>query len=268
MRVSGFQIYGMRFRHLVSKLAAVAVLLLAFDDSVWNIHAVAEEAAAIVPVRGIVRASFEAKLSTNLDAQVKAIHIKEGEAFKKGDVLIEFDCREDEARLAAAQAIQEEKAVAYRSAKYLLARNAGSKQDVQIAAALHKRASADADVISAKLTQCRVSAPFDGYVSALNINPYEMPVSGEPLVGIVHKRNPEIELIVPSNWLNWVKKGVEFHFMVDETGETYGGTVERTGAVVDAVSQTVKLFGSFDGQEIKVLPGMSGTAIFPYDAVN
>ena len=247
-------------------LGASLALAVFLAPLCWT-HAVAEEA-AIVPVRGIVRASFEAKLSTNLVAEAIAVNFDEGQEFNKGDVLVEFDCREDQARLAAAEAVREEKAVAYRSAKYLLARNAGNKQDVEIAKAQQKKAAADADVIRAKVEQCSLVAPYDGYVSALNVNPYETPPVGEPIVAIVHKRDPHIELIVPSNWLNWVKKGIQFHFMIDETGETYMGEVERTGAVVDAVSQTVKLFGKFDSADVKVLPGMSGTAIFPYDAVN
>ncbi len=244
------------------------VLLMLGSFAAGGVPVRASETGAIVPVRGIVRASLEAKLSTSVAARTEAIGFKAGEEFKAGDILIKFDCSEDEARLAAAEAHLEEKAVAYRSAKYLLAKNAGNKQDVEIARAQQRKAGAEANVIRARLAQCSLVAPYDGYVSALNVNLHEIPSVGEPIVAIVHNRDPSIELIVPSSWLNWVKAGVSFHFMVDETGEAYRGKVDRVGAVVDAVSQTVKLYGKFERNDLSVLPGMSGTAIFPYDAVN
>ena len=45
-----------------------------------------------MPVRGVIRAIDQAALSTDLQARVMQIGFREGESFKKGDLLISFDC--------------------------------------------------------------------------------------------------------------------------------------------------------------------------------
>ena len=72
----------------------------------------------------------------------------------------------------------------------------------------------------------------------------------------------EVDLIVPSTWLRWVNKGTRFEFDVDELGRSYTAQVDRLGAKVDAVSQTIKITGSFVDRPGNVLTGMSGTAKF------
>ncbi len=89
-----------------------------------------------------------------------------------------------------------------------------------------------------------------------------MPVAGKQLFFIVAKRQPKIELIVPSTWLTWLTPGIEFGFQVDETGKSYTGVVKRIGAAVDTVSQTIKVFARFSSPTPDILPGMSGIARF------
>ena len=72
----------------------------------------------------------------------------------------------------------------------------------------------------------------------------------------------EVEVIAPSRWLARLRPGTEFTFRVDETGDVFTGRVERIGAMVDAVSQTVRLHGILEGGGSRVLPGMSGVAEF------
>ena len=215
-----------------------------------------------LPVRGVVRASAQAVISTDLTARVAKIGFKEGAQFRMGDVLVAFDCRRHKAELASAEAQHREMLVAFESALFLEKRNAGSRQDVETARARADRAAAEAEVIRARLDQCTITAPFDGSVAELGIHKHETPAAGTQLFFIVAKREPKIELIVPSTWLTWLKPGAEFKFEVDETHKTYVGVVKRLGAAVDTVSQTVKVFAKFAAPTPDILPGMSGTAQF------
>ena len=56
--------------------------------------------------------------------------------------------------------------------------------------------------------------------------------------------------------------GREFGFFVDETQSNYAASVERIGAEVDPVSQTIKLYAKLKNIDQRVLAGMSGTAVF------
>lgn len=240
--------------------------LIILSALAWAPSAGAESLAAKseqrLPVRGVVRPSAQAIISTDLTARVVKIGFREGAQFRMGDVLVAFDCRRHKAELASAEAQYREMLVAFESALFLEKRDAGSRQDVETARARADRAAAEAEAIRARLDQCTITAPFDGSVAELGIHEHETPVAGKQLFFIVSKRDPKIELIVPSTWLTWLKPGTKFQFQVDETHETYVGVVRRLGAAVDTVSQTIKVFAIFTAPTPDILPGMSGTAQF------
>jgi len=227
-------------------------------------ESLATNSAQPLPVRGVVRPSAQAIISTDLTARVARVGFREGAQFRMGDVLVAFDCRRHKAELASAEAQHREMLVAFESALFLEKRNAGSRQDVEIARARADRAAAEAEIIRARLDQCTITAPFDGSVAGLGIHEHETPVAGKELFFIVANREPKIELIVPSTWLTWLKPGAEFQFQVDETHKAYVGVVRRVGAAVDTVSQTITVFAKFAAPTADILPGMSGTARFKH----
>ena len=215
-------------------------------------------------VRGIIRPSAQATISSIVKVRVAEVGFQEGESFQNGNILIEFDCRRQKANLASAEAQRREMLVALESATYLQQRNFGSRQDVEIAKARADRAASEARAIRAEIEHCTIVAPFDGTVAEISVHKHETSIAGKPLMHIVAKHEFNIELIAPSAWLTWLKPGVEFQFQVDETRQSYGGVVERLGAAVDPVSQTVEVYAKFTTPTPDILPGMSGTARFNY----
>ena len=203
-------------------------------------------------------------ISTDLQAQVASVNFKEGDRFKKGDVLVEFNCRRHEADLAAAEAQMMEMKLLLNNNVELDKYKAVGRTDIEISRARLKKAEAEANGLRARIEQCRVVAPFDGSVAERGIEPFEMPQPGKPFLTIIEDRKLEIELIVPSDWLRWIKSGTTFDFLVDETKGSYVAHVTRVGAEVDAISQTVKVMGVFDADTAAagILSGMSGNADF------
>jgi membrane fusion protein (multidrug efflux system) len=72
----------------------------------------------------------------------------------------------------------------------------------------------------------------------------------------------EAEIVVPSNWLKWLKKGHEVKITIDETGEILDAKVISLGVTVDAVSQTIELKAKFNEKYDTLIPGMSGIVKF------
>src|SRR4030095_14424545 len=103
--------------------------------------------------RGVVRPAEQAKISVDLVAPLAKIGFREGERFRKGDTLLEFDCRRQQAELASAVAQQREMAVTLESALFLEKRGAGSRQESEIARARAEKAAAEADAMRARLLQ-------------------------------------------------------------------------------------------------------------------
>jgi membrane fusion protein, multidrug efflux system len=213
-------------------------------------------------VRGIVRASEQAMISTDLLTRVVKIGFQEGERFKAGDVIVEFDCRKQRAELAAAQAQLLEMTLTLDKFRVLQRAQAAGKNEIEISEARVAKATAEADGLKAHLSQCTLIAPYNGRVMELTLHPHESPQQNKPYIGIVSEGALEIDLIVPSEWARWLKVGETFTFVVDETKTTHDIEVKRIGAAVDAISQTLKIVAGFSGGTQSVLPGMSGVAQF------
>lgn len=212
------------------------------------------------PVRGLVRAIDDALISTELSARILEITRREGETFRKGDVLVTFDCARFESELAAARAEEQFNRIALDNSVALERRKAIGKFDVQQNRARYDKAKAQAETLAIQVKECTIAAPFDGRIAEMRAKTHEMSKPGEPLMRLVGPQRLEIELIVPSVWLRWITPGLKFHVVVDETETGHDVTVQRLAATVDSVSQTVKIMAAFADGSPDILPGMSLSA--------
>jgi len=219
-------------------------------------------AQTLEPVRGVVKSANEAVLSVDLNARVIATPLLVGQSFSKDDVLLKFDCEIQKAEARAAKAAYSASKSAHSNNKELQEYGAVGEFDVRVSKAEMQRAQAQAEAISARTRDCEIIAPFDGRVAELAINAFETPGPNQPLMKIVSTGEFEVQLIVPSSWLAWLRTGDSFEFVVDETGARHEASVRQLGAEVDAVSRTVPVVAGFTTLPAPVLAGMSGTASF------
>ena len=234
-----------------------ASLLAEEDEDLFSNGIVADN------VRGLIKPIEKAIISSQIAGKIKSIPFKAGDSFKKGELLVSFDCSFYRADMASADATYKSRQKVFENNKQLLALNAISDIDVELSKAEVDVARAERTMRTIRVNQCKIKAPYDGRVIEVAVNEHETVPSDKEILSILNDNNLEIELIVPSNWLNWLTIGETFAFQVDETGKTFEATVSKTGAVVDPVSQTIKLIGKFNDKQLNgVLSGMSGTAQF------
>lgn len=212
--------------------------------------------------RGVIAAKDESTIASRMTARITSMPVSEGRSFRRGATLATFDCSTIRAQLAAARAATTAYRKTYETNVELDSYEAVGKNEVAVSEANLGQAIAEANAIQAQLKDCSVSAPFSGTVVEQIANRGEVAASGQPLLKIQSGNDLEAELIVPSNWLNWLREGAEFDFQIDETGATIPGVVTRLGASVDPVSKTIRVTANIEQGEALVLPGMSGTATF------
>ena len=245
----------------MSQISTIKAVGLAFVSSVV-IASGAVSAQSLEPVRGVVKSAQEAVLSADLNARVIETPLQVGEAFRKDDVLLKFDCEIQRAEARAAKAAYVASKSAHSNNMELQEYGAVGEFDVRVSKAEMQKALAQAEAIVARTKDCVINAPFNGRVAELAINAFETPGPNQPLMKIVSNNEFEVQLIVPSTWLAWLRPGTSFDFVVDETGAEHQATVRQLGAEVDAVSRTVPVVAAFSTLPAPVLAGMSGTANF------
>ncbi len=229
--------------------------------------ATAPDSQSALRAEGVLRAVYEAALSAGLAEPIVAMPFRPGEAFRKGEMLVAFDCRRLKAQLAAAKAAYRALALKAKAKRRMLRHMAAGRLDAQVAAAEAEKARAEADAVAAQVTRCEIRAPWDGRVAEWFRHPHETPQAGEKVLSIVATEPPEVDLIVPAAWLSWLKTGRSFVFRITALGVEVPGEVVRIGAVSDAVSQTLRITGRLKSAPKGALPGMGGTAVFDSPAV-
>jgi membrane fusion protein (multidrug efflux system) len=214
------------------------------------------------PVRALLVPAVESTLSSRMAGRITKISVREGERFKEGERLINFDCeiqgnylKKSQAKLLAAEKT-------HQSNLLLKDYNSIGDLDIELSSAEVKITKADVAVIKSKLKRCRINAPFDGRVIELMAHAHESVSEHQPLIAILDDRNLEVQLYIPSWWLSWLETGKKFSIRIDETGKTYSASVIRLGARVDAASQSIRITAAITGKNPELLAGMSGVAFF------
>ncbi len=216
-----------------------------------------------VHVRGVITARDTAVISSSINGRmIKSIPFSDGEAFEKGVELVRFDCTRNEAEVKAAKAAAHALETILNSNRELDQYGAIGKNDVLISEANFNSAQAEASALEATISDCIIKAPYAGRVVERLASIAESPTTGTPIIKIQRESNLELKLIVPSNWLSWLKPGTPFVIKIDENGKTHEANIVRLGAVVDPVSKTIRVIGHFRGIPENTLPGMSGDARF------
>ncbi len=210
-------------------------------------------------VRVIVRSFETAAIGSEVNARITYLPPREGDSFKKGDVLVEFDCRRTQAEHDAADAAMKELRANYQSQVKLLEYK--STGTVAVEQALHQleKAQAELRLYAVRLESCRILAPFDGVVTEKMVQVHEIAQPNQPLIKIINQSRIELVMMVPSAWLPGIA-GATFPVKLDETGAVHDARVLQSTGLIDPVSQTSRVIAELVGPAPGVLPGMSGTA--------
>ena len=211
--------------------------------------------------RGVLTAGQSADISAGMSGRLLKAPHKKGQYVKSGTLLAQFDCARIEAELESRKTAHATRALRYDNQNELLSLGAAGQLDVSIARSERDELQAEIRTIEVAMRDCKITAPFSGYIIERHVNAHETPQTGQPIYSFMRAGSTELSVIVPSSWVKWLKSGQTFTFTVDETGEKMRAKVLRLSAQVDPVSQTIEITAKPIGKS-KSRPGMSGVARF------
>lgn len=201
-------------------------------------------------------------LSSEMEAQVERVTVREGSRFAAGDVLIGLDCSLPRSMLHQAQAEARAAQRDYETEQRLLARNPAGRSAFDRSAAKLGQASAQVQLQQVRVNRCSIAAPFGGRVVALNVAQHQYVQPGQVLLEIVDDSQLELRFRMPSAWLATRLPGSRLEVAVDQTGQRYPAVLIGIGARVDPASQSVRVTAALDGDFPALSAGMSGRIRF------
>jgi membrane fusion protein (multidrug efflux system) len=212
--------------------------------------------------QGDLRAQLTPRKHTTLGAamtgQIDELAVREGRSFESGATLVRFDCSLQQAQLEKANAQMAEARNIYEGNKQMADHNAIGAVELENSRIAIDKAKADLNYLKAMISRCTIKAPYAGSVGRQLVREKEIVQSGQPLLEIMDSDVLELEFLVPSKWLSWLKPGYQFQVTIEDTGRDYPVKLEFTSAKVDPMSQTVRAVAVVGGKFDELLPGMSG----------
>lgn len=204
----------------------------------------------------------EAKLAAGLTGRIVKLQVRAGQRVDRGQTLVAFDCAAQQAARTIAEAKVAASQVRFETQRNLLKYNSVGSLEVDLAEAELAAAKGELQAVNAEIRHCRLDAPFAGVINKRYADSHQYVSRGELLLELVDPAKLEVQLVVPSVWLAWLKPDGDFELAIDEIGERFQGKVDRLGGQIDPVSQTVEVFGSLTNAIQQLLPGMSGVVTF------
>ncbi len=245
--------------------------------AVWVIPAwgAAEED---ITIRTVLFPMQQAILAAAVESSVTRVALHEGESFKTGDVLLEFDDGVFQQRLNKARSTYSQAELDLEYARKNLQRSKDllndsmtliSNQEFDKAVLDHGTAiarkayqEAECDLAERDLENCKVRAPFNGRLVKWLIKEHEYARPGQVLVQILDDTKILAAMHLPSSARSRVRIGAPLEISVDDdpalADQRFPGEVYEISGDIDASSRTFEVKVLIDNADGRLISGMSG----------
>jgi len=205
----------------------------------------------------------QAAISSELPNKIKKIYFRPGEKFKKGSVLVSFDCSRILLQIAKARAVLKGTDATLESNKKLYKLQSASDLELKKAESEHEKALAELYLLKNEKAKCNIIAPYNGEVTGLFSNENEIAKSDTPLLYITSNKAIELQMYLPSSRLNKIHVGETFTFYPGELhGVSLTGKIAKIVSKVDEASQSILVIGHLSKTKAPLFSGMSGIVQF------
>ncbi len=206
---------------------------------------------------GTAKSNEAVDITAKATNRVVALHLREGEFVKQGDILVEFDGTEARANLAAAEALARDTQSQYQRGKQLFQNKALSESDlVQLEAKMLNSRSA-AEAAQARVDDTVIRAPFGGRIGLRNTSVGSLVTPGQVITTLDDVSVIKLDFSVPEAFLAAIREGD----VVDARSSSYPdasfrGKVASIATRVDPVSRSVVVRALLDNRDRRLKPGM------------
>ena len=212
--------------------------------------------------RAVIVSLDRTVLSSEIAGEIVELSKFEGDSFKKGDTLIKIDCSIYRAQKRKIDVEKEIARLQVEKNKKLDTYGSIGTFEIQISEENYNKQKAESDIAAINISRCDIQAPFDGKIATRKVSKHQNIKPQDELLEIVGLDNLEAKVVVPSSWLVWLKKGMEFNLSIDETQKVVKAQIVQIDSVVDPTSQTISIRAKLIKPFENIIPGMSATATF------
>jgi membrane fusion protein (multidrug efflux system) len=206
-------------------------------------------------VTGSILANELVELKCEVSGKIMNIYFTEGQAVKKGDLLLKMDDDELMAQLDKQKAnkkLNEDNEFRQRK---LLEKEAISQEEYDNALNRLKTTEADIRLLEAQLAKTTLRAPFNGYIGFRFVSEGAF-ISPSLVVATLYNLDPaKIEFSIPAKHASRVAVNSKIFFTIENDTTTYTGLVYAVEPQIESSTRTLKIRARTPNPNKKMLPG-------------
>lgn len=224
--------------------------------------------ANMLSITGSIDANERVDIRSEVSGVVRGITFKEGAKVNKGQVLLKIDDSELRAQLSQALTRQTLAAETENRASQLLAKEAISKEEFDIALADLRSLKAQTQLIRAQLNKTQVRAPFSGTVGLRNTSEGEFLTPTTIVATLVDTDPIKITFSVPEKYSSKVKNNTKISFTISGSNRKYSATVYAIEPQVETATRTLQLRARASNADGTLIPGSFANIQLPLNNVD
>lgn len=207
-------------------------------------------------VSGTILPNESVNLRSEISGLVTRIAFREGQFVGKGTPLIYLNDDELQAQYQRLQYTQKLFETQENRQKQLLAREAISQEEYDIALNQFNTALSDIKLVEAQLSKTVIRAPFSGILGLRLVSEGSVISTNDLLVSLVNIDPIKIEFSIPERYANQVSVGSPVYFTNEGSTGEVEGQVYAFEPQVDLATRTLKLRAQSPNKDRRFLPGM------------
>ncbi len=214
-----------------------------------------------VIVRGRTEAHRIVELKAEISGRVEKVFVNDGDRVKKGDPIVSFDVKDNQARLLEAEALVRQREIEHNAAKKLNKKGFSSNTTLASAKALLDSATAQVTAMKIRLNDLQITAPFDGYIEDRTAEVGDFVKDGNPIATIVESDPLLVSGQISELQVNNIEVGGEGTAEL-VTGEKVSGNIKFIGNVADPATRTFKVELEVPNEGYKLRNGVTAEITF------
>lgn len=250
LRVSTFISFLMTFLEVLVS----STVLAANDAPAWSVAKYVEVEEERV-LDAVVEAVHQATISAQISGRVIKINVDVDDKVNKGDILIQFRNKEQQAAFNAAKASFEEAEAEYKRTQDIYSKKLVAKAALDRASARFKSAKARLEQASEALENTIVRAPYSGIVVKRHIEVGELANPGQKLMTGLSLEALRANVALPQDLVNVVREKNKA-IAILKSGERLPVEKITVSPYADTGSHTFQMRADLPRGDFGIYPGM------------
>lgn len=221
-----------------------------------------DEFTEFIPLLGVAKAVLNSSLSSVEGGRIEKFHKEKGSYVSSGDVIIEMDNEVLKASLDGAKAQYNMAEANFQRQEKVFRENVSS--EIQYLNSKYDRdaAKANYELIKARYEQTFIKAPFSGIVDQKFAEVGENILPGVPIVSLVKMDQVKIEVGVPENYIDVIKKGSNAIVVFRDLGNIeYKAKISFMGNTISSTNRTFPIEIMLNNADRKIKPELSAQVL-------